>query len=428
MNLLVKNARVVDPKNNLDEKCDILIEKSKIKRVAKGIKSSKAKIIDAKDKIAVPGLIDMHTHLREPGREDKETLYTGSLAAINGGFTKIVCMANTNPPLDSEQDMDFIYNESKELKLIDIYPVAAVTKEMKQQELTEIAKLKQHGAVALSEDGNTIVDSNLLRHALEYAKMYNLPIISHCQEPALSKDGMINEGYMSTVLGLKGIPNASESIIVARNIYLSKLTGAHIHFAHVSCKESVDLIRKAKKEAVNVTAETCPHYFTLTDEALKDYDTNLKMYPPLRSKQDLEAVREGLHDGTIDVIATDHAPHLESEKDLEFDKAPFGVTGLETSVGVSYRLVEDKVLSLKQLINKMSIKPAEILNLENEGIKEGELADITVIDPDKQWIVKEEDFKSKSKNSCFLGIELNAKADTIISKGRILLEHAKLTK
>jgi dihydroorotase len=239
---------------------------------------------------------------------------------------------------------------------------------------------------------------------------------------------MINEGYMSTVLGLKGIPNASESIIVARNIYLSKLTGAHIHFAHVSCKESVDLIRKAKKEAVNVTAETCPHYFTLTDEALKDYDTNLKMYPPLRSKQDLEAVREGLHDGTIDVIATDHAPHLESEKDLEFDKAPFGVTGLETSVGVSYRLVEDKVLSLKQLINKMSIKPAEILNLENEGIKEGELADITVIDPDKQWIVKEEDFKSKSKNSCFLGIELNAKADTIISKGRILLEHAKLTK
>jgi len=423
MNLLIKNARVIDPQRKIDEKLDILIENSRIKKIAKGIKISKHKTVDAKDKIVVPGLIDMHVHLREPGREDEETIYTGSLAAINGGFTTVVCMANTNPPLDTEQDMDFIYTESKRLNLIDIFPVAAVTKGLKQEELTEVAKLKKAGAVALSDDGYTIKDSNLLRHALEYAKMYNLIIISHCEEPNLSRGGVMNEGYMSTLLGLKGIPSASESIIVARDIELAQLTNTHIHFAHISCKKSVDLIRRAKKDGVNITAETCPHYFTLSDEDLKNYNTHLKMYPPLRTKKDIQAIKEGLADGTIDVITTDHAPHLESEKDLEFDNAPFGMIGLETSLGASYRLVEDKVLSIKELIEKMSVNPARILDLNKGKLKEGELADITIIDPDKDWVVKKEDFKSKSKNSGFIGMKLGAKAHSVISSGRLVMEN-----
>ena len=423
MNLLIKNARVIDPQRKIDEKLDILIENSRIKKIAKGIKISKHKTVDAKDKIVVPGLIDMHVHLREPGREDEETIYTGSLAAINGGFTTVVCMANTNPPLDTEQDIDFIYSESKRLNLIDIFPVAAVTKGLRQEELTEVAKLKKAGAVALSDDGYTIKDSNLLRHALEYAKMYNLIIISHCEEPNLSRGGVMNEGYMSTLLGLKGIPCASESIIVARDIELARLTNTHIHFAHISCKESVDLLRRAKEDGVNITAETCPHYFTLSDEDLKNYNTNLKMYPPLRTKKDIQAIKEGLADGTIDVITTDHAPHLESEKDLEFDNAPFGMIGLETSLGASYRLVEDKVLSIKELVEKMSVNPARILDLNKGKLKEGELADITIIDPDKDWVVKKEDFESKSKNSGFIGMKLGAKAHSVISSGRLVMEN-----
>jgi dihydroorotase len=424
MNLLIKDVRIVDPENKLDKKADILIENSRIKKIASGIKS-KFKTLEAKGKIAAPGLIDMHSHLREPGREDEETLLSGSLAAIAGGFTTLVCMANTNPPLDTEQDMEFIYGEAEKLKLIDILPVAAVTKEMQQKELCEIAKLKKKGAIALSDDGQAIVDSSLLRHALEYAKMYNLPLISHCEELNLSRGGVMNEGYMSTILGLKGIPNAAESIMVARDIDLASLTGAHIHFAHISSKESVELIRRAKTKGIKVTAETAPHYFTLSDEDLKDYNTNLKINPPLRSRKDVEAIKEGLADGTIDVIATDHAPHLSCEKDLELDKAPFGMIGLETSLGVSFKLVENKVLTLSQLIEKLSLNPAKILKLNKGRFKEGELADITIIDPEKQWAVKKEDFESKSENSGFIGMKLKAKAVSVISSGRLLLNGGK---
>ncbi len=428
MNLLIKNARVISPQNKIDKEMDILIEDSRIKRISKGIKS-KYRTIDAKNKILSPGLIDMHVHLREPGREDEETLLSGSLAAICGGFSTIACMANTNPPLDTEQDMDFIYSKNRRLNLIDILPVGAVTKGMMQEELTEIAKLKRSGAIALSDDGFCIKDSNLLRHALEYAKMYNLVVISHCEETDLSKEGVMNEGYMSTLLGLKGIPNIAESIIVARNISLSRLTGAHIHFAHISCKESVDLIREAKREGLNITAETCPHYFTFSEDALRDYDTNFKVNPPLRTKEDIQAIKEALVDGTIDVISSDHAPHLESEKDLEFDKAPFGMIGLETSLGASYQLIEEKVISVKELIEKMSVNPAKVLNLNNKGIiKEGELADITLINPDKRWEVKEGDFKSKSKNSGFIGMKFQAKAELVISSGRLVMEDFRIRK
>ena len=428
MNLLIKNARVISPQDKIDKEMDILIEDSRIKRISKGIKS-KYRTIDAKNKILSPGLIDMHVHLREPGREDEETLLSGSLAAICGGFSTIVCMANTNPPLDTEQDMDFIYSKNRRLNLIDILPVGAVTKGMMQEELTEIAKLKRSGAIALSDDGFCIKDSNLLRHALEYAKMYNLAVISHCEETDLSKDGVMNEGYMSTLLGLKGIPNIAESIIVARNISLSRLTGAHIHFAHISCKESVDLIREAKREGLNITAETCPHYFTFSELALRDYNTNFKVNPPLRTEEDIQAIKEALVDGTIDVISSDHAPHLESEKDLEFDKAPFGMIGLETSLGASYQLIEEKVISVKELIEKMSVNPAKVLNLNNKGIiKEGELADITLIDPDKRWEVKEADFKSKSKNSGFIGMKFQAKAELVISSGRLVMEDFRIRK
>lgn len=427
MKLLIKGARLLDPENNLDKELDILIEKGRIKKLAKGIKDQKAKKIKAKGYLAAPALIDMHTHLRQPGEEDKETIYTGSLAAIAGGFGRIVCMANTKPPLDSEQDMDFIYTQAKRNNLIDVLPVAAITLGMKQQDLTEIASLKKAGAVALSEDGYTITDSNLMRRALEYARMCGLVVICHSEDAALSRGGVMNEGYMSTVLGLKGIPTAAESAAVARDINLARLSGAPIHIAHVSTKESVEVIRQAKKDKLPVTAETCPHYFTLSEDALSEYDTNLKVNPPLRTKDDVEAIKEALKEGVIDVIASDHAPHLESEKELEFDKAPFGMIGLETSLAVSLKLVRDKVIGLKELILKMTARPADILGLEKTGLAQGDMASVVIIDPDKEWQLKKENILSKSSNSGFLNQKLKGKALYLISKGRLLMAEGKLT-
>jgi dihydroorotase len=426
MNLLIKNARVISPADNLDKEQDILIEKGIIKKIAKGIKDPKARVIEAKGKIVVPGLIDMHTHLREPGREDKETLYTGARAAVRGGFNTIACMANTNPPLDSEQDMEFVISESQKIGLIDILPIGAVTVEMEQKQLTEIAKLKKAGAVALSEDGYTILDSNFFRMALEYANMYSLIIICHCEDEFLAKDGQMNEGYMSTLLGLKGIPNEAESIVVARDINLARITGARIHIAHVSTKESIALIRQAKKEKIKVTAETCPHYFLLSDKDLRDYNTNLKVNPPLRTKDDMEAVREALVDGTIDIISSDHAPHLESEKDLEFNKAPFGMIGLETSLAASFKLVEDKTLKIEELVSKMSTRPAEIFDLNTGIINEGALANLTIINPMSCWQVKKDEFESKSSNSPFIGSKFNARVEAVIYKGKIVMENFKV--
>jgi dihydroorotase len=426
MNLLIKNARVISPADNLDKEQDILIEKGIIKKIAKGIKDPKARVIEAKGKIVIPGLIDMHTHLREPGREDKETLYTGARAAVRGGFTTIACMANTNPPLDSEQDMEFVISESQKIGLIDILPIGAVTVEMEQKQLTEIAKLKKAGAVALSEDGYTILDSNFFRMALEYANMYSLIIICHCEDEFLAKDGQMNEGYMSTLLGLKGIPNEAESIVVARDINLARITGARIHIAHVSTKESIALIRQAKKEKIKVTAETCPHYFLLSDKDLRDYNTNLKVNPPLRTKDDMEAVREALVDGTIDIISSDHAPHLESEKDLEFNKAPFGMIGLETSLAASFKLVEDKTLKIEELVSKMSTRPAEIFDLNTGIINEGALANLTIINPMSCWQVKKDEFESKSSNSPFIGSKFNARVEAVIYKGKIVMENFKV--
>lgn len=426
MNLLIKGARLISPADNLDKEQDVLIEKGLIKKIAKGIKDPKAKVIEAKERIVAPGLIDMHTHLREPGREDAETLYTGARAAVKGGFTSIACMANTNPPLDSEQDMEFILSEAKKIGLIDILPIGAVTLKMEQKQLTEIAKLKKAGAVALSEDGHTILNSNFFRRALQYASMYNLIVICHCEDVYLAGDGQMNEGYMSTLLGLKGIPNEAESIIVARDINLARVAKARIHIAHVSTKESIDLIRQAKKEKIRITAETCPHYFLLSDEDLKNYNTNLKVNPPLRTKNDMEAVKEALADGTIDIISSDHAPHLESEKDLEFDKAPFGMIGLETSLAASFKLVEDKTLKIEELIIKMTSKAAEIFNLEAGTIKEGAPADLTIINPISSWQVKREEFESKSSNSPFIGSEFNARAEVVISKGRVVMENFKI--
>ena len=426
MNLLIKGARLISPADNLDKEQDVLIEKGLIKKIAKGIKDPKAKVIEAKERIVAPGLIDMHTHLREPGREDAETLYTGARAAVKGGFTSIACMANTNPPLDSEQDMEFILSEAKKIGLIDILPIGAVTLKMEQKQLTEIAKLKKAGAVALSEDGHTILNSDFFRRALQYASMYNLIVICHCEDVYLAGDGQMNEGYMSTLLGLKGIPNEAESIIVARDINLARVAKARIHIAHVSTKESIDLIRQAKKEKIRITAETCPHYFLLSDEDLKNYNTNLKVNPPLRTKNDMEAVKEALADGTIDIISSDHAPHLESEKDLEFDKAPFGMIGLETSLAASFKLVEDKTLKIEELIIKMTSKAAEIFNLEAGTIKEGAPADLTIINPISSWQVKREEFESKSSNSPFIGSEFNARAEVVISKGRVVMENFKI--
>jgi len=419
--LIIKNGRVFDPGNKVDAVLDILIEGGKVAKIGPGLSPKAASVIDAKGKVVVPGLVDMHTHLREPGREDKETLLSGSRAAVKGGFTTVCCMANTNPVIDSEGLVRYIYTRASDIGLIDIYPVGAFTKGLKGKEMSEIGLLKEAGVVALSDDGNSVMDSHLMRRALEYANMFDLPVISHCEDTSLSKDGLMNEGYFSTLLGLAGIPNVSEYTAINRDIELARFTGARLHIAHISTRQGVELVRRAKKEGVRVTAETCPHYFTLSDEAVIGFDTNTKVKPPLRGKKDVDAIKKGLADGTIDVIATDHAPHTEEEKDVEYNFAPFGMIGLETalSLGIT-ELVGKKVLTISQLIEKISIAPANILGLAQGSISIGKPANISVLDPAKEWTVAKDKFLSKSKNSPFIGRKLKGVVCEVISNGKVV--------
>lgn len=334
MQLLIKNARVIDAKSETDDYLDILIEGTKIAKIAKDIKAKDAKIFDAKGLIAVPGLVDMHVHFREPGFEYKETVLSGSKAAASGGFTSVCCMPNTNPVIDNQGVVEFIASQSKKAGLINVYCVGAITKSLKGEELSDIGDLKDAGCVALSDDGNPVMNSEIMRRAMEYAGMFNLPIISHCEDINLSAGGVMNEGMVSTKLGLKGIPRIAEISMVSRDIELARYTGSSVHIAHVSCRESVDIIKRAKKEGVKVTCECTPHHFSLSEEALINYDTNKKVNPPLRTTDDIKALIGGLKDGTIDCVATDHAPHAETEKDVEFDYASFGIIGLETALGL----------------------------------------------------------------------------------------------
>jgi dihydroorotase len=422
MKLLIKNGRVIDPANKTDGIMDVLIDGGRITEVKQKINESGCNVIDASKKIVVPGLIDVHTHLREPGHEEEETIATGTMAAAKGGVTSILCMPNTHPPLDNAPAVEFILMKAQKEGHVNIFPIGCTTKASAGQELAEIGILKNAGVVAISDDGNPVMNAQVMRRALEYTRMFNIPVISHAEDKDLSKNGVMNEGNVSMVLGLRGIPRQSEEVMISRDIMLTELTGGHLHVAHVSTAGAVELIRQAKKTKINVTAETCPHYFSLTDEAVKGYDTNTKMKPPLRTAEDIEALKRGLADGTIDCIATDHAPHTEEEKNKEYDLAPFGIIGLETMLGlVITQLVDKKALTLSDALAKMTVNPARIFGLKDRGtLKPGSIADVTVIDLDKEFTVNREDFVSKSKNSPFIGWKLKGAAETTIVGGKIV--------
>jgi dihydroorotase len=423
MKLLLTGARIIDPAQKIDGISDILLEGGKITKIGADLlqpeNSRDAEIIELAGMIVTPGLIDMHTHLREPGQEYKETIATGTRAAVAGGFTSIACMPNTDPVNDNRSITEFIKRKAMEANLANVYPIGNISRNCAGQQLTEFWDLKEAGVVALSDDGKPVMDAALMRHALEYASSLDLPVIPHCEDIHLSAGGLMNEGYYSTILGLRGIPSIAEEVMTARDILIAEYTKSHVHIAHVSTRGSVRIIREAKKRGVKVTAETAPHYFTLTDEALQTYSTNLKVNPPLRSAADVAAIKEGLADGTLDAIVTDHAPHARTDKELEFEYAANGISGLETSLGLSLRLVDEGVLSLPELIAKMSLNPARILKLPKGTLETGADADITVINPQLNWMVNVKTFCSKGKNSPFHGWKMRGKAALTIVGGEI---------
>jgi dihydroorotase len=420
MKLLIKNGRVIDPSQNIDCKRDILVERKKIKGLYSTGKAPRAdKVIDATDCIVIPGLVDMHTHLREPGYEYKETIKTGTLAAVHGGFTSVCCMPNTNPVNDNISVTEFILQKSRKEGACSVFPIAAITMEQKGDSLTELEALIKTGCVAFSDDGRPVMNSLIMRRALEYSKIFDVPIISHCEDLKLSEGRVVNEGFVSTILGLKGIPKAAEEVMVARDISLCDLTEGRLHIAHVSSAGSVNLIRDAKKRGVNVTAETCPHYFSLTDESLISYDTNLKVNPPIRTDEDVAAIKEGLKDGTIDVIATDHAPHHIDDKNREFDAAAFGISGLETALALSLHLVEQGFLNLKNLVNKLSVTPSNIMKLNKGSLSVGADADIVIVDLEKIITVDSSKFLSKGKNSPYNRWALKGRVEKTIVMGKV---------
>jgi dihydroorotase len=433
MNLLIKNARVVDPASETDGRMDVLVEGGKIAKMGQGIPESKfpplpgGRVIDATGNLLVPGLIDMHCHLREPGLEYKETIESGSRAGAAGGYTSLACMANTLPVNDNRAVTEYILRQAREKACTHIFPIGAVTKELKGESLAEIGELKEAGVVALSDDGKPLMNAGLLRRALEYARGFGLTIISHCEDLNLTSQGVMNEGFVSTTLGLRGIPNAAEEVMVLRDIALAELTGASLHIAHVSTAGSVRAIRQAKARGVKVTAETAPHYFTLTDEAVRGYDPNTKMNPPLRTTEDVAAVIAGLKDGTLDAIATDHAPQTAIEKDVEFDYAASGIIGLETALPLTLRLVQEGHLTLMEAIEKLTLKPAHLLGLDKGRLKVGADADLTLIDLAREQTVEVSQFKSKSRNSPFQGWRLKGFAILTIVAGRIVYRVPELS-
>lgn len=407
--LLIKNGRVLSPEDDLNGELDLLVEDGVIRQMAPGLASGAEETIEARGQIVAPGFIDLHCHLREPGREDEETIKTGGRAALAGGFTRVCCMPNTEPPIDTENVVRAIITESARQGQAEVLPVGAATKRREGNELAEIGAMHAAGAVAVSDDGNPIAGAEAMRRVLEYAKVFDIPVISHCEDPALSRDGVMNEGAVSARLGLPGIPATAETAMVIRDILLADATKGRLHIAHVSCRGSVELVRWAKQRGIPITAETCPHYLALTEDALAGFDSNLKMNPPLRTEADRIALKEGLADGTIDAIATDHAPHLASEKEVEFSKAPFGIIGFETAFSLGLQeLVSSGYLKLGRYLAKLTVAPARILGL-SARIAVGEKANLVVFDPELKWTYKPGNIRSKSRNSPFLGRELTGK-------------------
>jgi dihydroorotase len=422
--ILIRGGRVVDPARGQDEVADVYLAEGRVEAVGRNIGNPDgAMVVDARGQVVAPGLIDLHVHLREPGQEDLETVASGAMAAAAGGFSAVCAMPNTDPVCDNQGVVGFVKAQAQRAGKARVYPIGAVSLGQQGQQLAEFGELVGAGAVAVSDDGKPVVSSHLMRTALEYARTFGIPVADHCEEPTLSAGGVMHEGTVSTRLGLKGIPAAAEEIMVARDLLLAELTGGHVHLCHMSTRGSVELIRRAKERGVRVTAEACPHHFTLTHDACVGYDTNAKMNPPLREDADRAAIRAALKDGTIDAIVTDHAPHHYDAKEREFDDAPNGIIGLETSLGLAItELVRTGLLTLSDLVARMSAVPARIFGLPGGTLAPGTPADLVVFDPDVEWIVRPEEFHSRSRNTPFAGRRLFGRATTTVVRGQVVFQ------
>jgi dihydroorotase len=416
----IANGRIIDPSQELDRVDDLWIVDDRIAGVGHRLFPHADQVIDARDMIVCPGLIDMHVHLREPGREEDETIATGTAAAVAGGVTSVACMPNTEPPIDSQAAAEFVRMQAHRAGHANVFPVGTISKNREGKELAELAGLVEGGAVAFTDDGSPVMNSELMRRALEYARMLNKTILSHAEDLELSRGGHMHEGLVSLRLGVRGMPAAAEEIMVYREIALAEMTGGRMHILHVSTAGSVDLIRQAKRKGIPVTGEACPHHFLLTDEALNTFDSNFKMSPPLRTARDVEGILEGLADGTLDVLATDHAPHAPEKKMRELDQTPNGIIGLETFLPTCIRgLIESGRLTWPQMIAKMTINPARILGIDRGTLQTGRIADVTLIDPHSQWIIDPNRFYSKSRNCPFAGWKVRGRAYMVLVGGRI---------
>ena len=429
MRILIEGGRVIDPANQRDEILDVVLQDTRIAELQpSGPKDARRRaeydrVLDARGKVVCPGLVDLHVHLREPGREDIETIATGTLAAARGGFTTVCCMPNTTPVNDNQSVTNFIVDRARRDGAVRVYPIGAISKGCLGEELAEIGDLVGAGCVAISDDGKPVMNAEIMRRALEYASMFQIPVIQHAEDAHLTAKGVMHEGLVSTELGLHGIPAASEAVIVARDILLAELTGGHYHVAHVSTAEAVRLIKDAKARGLPVTCEVAPHHFALTDEAVRSFDTNTKMSPPLRSARHVAAMKAALADGTIDAIATDHAPHVIQDKEVEFDYAANGIVGLETAFGLTITaLVEAEVLSLTQAIALLTCRPASVFRLPKGTLSIGADADVAIVDPRREWVVDVKQFASKSKNSPFDGWKLRGQVVATIAGGRVVWE------
>lgn len=423
--VLFRGARVIDPSRDHDAVADLLVQHGKIEAVGQnlGDMGGEADVVDAAGLVLAPGLIDVHVHLREPGQEDRETIATGAASAAAGGFTGICAMPNTDPPIDNQSAVGFVVKQGHAAEAARVYPIGAITLGQRGEQLAEFGELVGAGAVAVSDDGLPVTSGHMMRTALEYAQTFGIPVADHCEEPTLAEGGVMHEGVVSARLGLKGIPAAAEEIMAARDAILAGLTGGHVHLCHMSTRGSVDIIRRAKDQGWRVTAEACPHHFTLTHEACEGYNTNAKMNPPLREPEDVEAIRAALADGTIDCIATDHAPHHYDAKEREFDDAPFGIVGLETALGLGIaELVETGVLSLPALLNRMSTVPARLFHLPGGTLQPGRPADLVLFDPGARWTVDPARFRSKSRNTPFADRALMGRVVRTLVGGRTVFE------
>ena len=426
--LWITNARVIDPAARRDAPGDLFIADGRLAAGLSAEQKKSAKKIDARGLVACPGLVDIHVHLREPGQTHKETIQTGSWAAAAGGFTTLVCMPNTSPVADAAGTIEYIHNAIERGAVVHVYPTGCITVGQKGEQLAPTGSLKRAGVVAITDDGHCVQNNEIMRRALEYAKMFDLPILDHCQDEAMTQNAAMNEGVMSTRLGLRGWPHAAEDVVVARNVILATYTGARLHLQHLTSKNSVDIVRRAKGRGVPVTAEATPHHLALTDAVLAGYDPNFKMNPPLRTEEDRRALIEGLRDGTIDCVATDHAPHTDYEKDKEFDYAPFGVIGLETALPVVLEVLHRQSgFSLADVVALMTHKPARLLKLPGGTLAEGAAADVTLFDPDEKWLYNAKAGFSKSGNSPWHDRKLTGRVKTTIVAGRVVYDGQKIT-